>query len=121
MPSCLIVDDSSIIRIVARKIFQELGFDSHEVASGDEALQRCVESMPDVILLDWKLGGHDGLTVLREIRTLPGGEIPTILFSTTETDEAHLNGAIDAGATDYVLKPFDGEAIHGKLLSTGVI
>lgn len=121
MKRCLIIDDSKIIRMVARKIVQEFGFDVDESGDGPHALERCQEVMPDVILLDWKLPEMDGMTVLKELRALPSGDQPVVLFCTTEMDDAHIQDALSAGATDYVIKPYDGETIHSKLSSTGVL
>lgn len=121
MSRCLIVDDSKIIRMVARKIVQEFGFDVDESADGRHALERCQEAMPDVILLDWKLPDIDGIAVLEQLRALPDGGQPAVLFCTTQTEDAHIKAVLDAGATDYVIKPFDGETIHSKLLSIGAL
>lgn len=121
MRRCLIVDDSKIIRMVIRKIVQELGFDIDESADAGHALERCLESMPEVIILDWKLPGADGIDVLREVRALPGGDQTTILFCTTETEDAHIQEALGAGANDYVIKPFDGETIRAKFASLGLL
>ena len=121
MRRCLIIDDSKIIRMVSRKIIQELGFDVDESGDGQHAIEHCQETMPDVILLDWKLPEIDGIDVLKALRALPGGEQPAVLFCTTETDDAHIKDAIDTGATDYVIKPFDGETIHRKFASIGLL
>lgn len=121
MKRCLIIDDSRIIRMVARQIVQELGFDVDESADGRHAVERCQEAMPDVILLDWRLPDMDGIAVLKQLRLLPNGDQPAVLFCTTETDDAHINEALDAGATDYVIKPYDGETIHSKLSLIGAL
>ena len=121
MRRCLIIDDSKIIRMVARKIVQDFGFDIDESGDGQHAIERCQEAMPDVILLDWKLSGMDGLSVLKQLRALPGGDQTVILFCTTETEDSHIHEALSAGATDYVIKPYDGETIHSKLSATGVL
>lgn len=121
MRRCLIIDDSKIIRMVARKIVQELGFDVDESGDGQHAIEHCQETMPDVILLDWKLPEMEGIAVLKELRALTGGDQLAILFCTTETDDEHIREALDAGATDYVIKPFDGETIHRKFASIGLL
>lgn len=121
MRRCLIIDDSKIIRMVARKIVQEFGFDVDEAGDGQYAIEHCQETMPDVILLDWKLPEMEGIAVLKELRALPGGDQPAILFCTTETDDDHIREALDTGATDYVIKPFDGETIHRKFASIGLL
>ena len=70
MKSCLIVDDSKVIRMVARKIMQELGFETIEAADGQEALDECKSKLPDAVLLDWNMPVMDGLEFLVEMRKL---------------------------------------------------
>lgn len=121
MARCLIVDDSKIIRLVARKVLQEFGFDADEAGSGLEALEQCAGEMPDAVLLDWSLPGEDAFEVLKQLRSLPGAERTVILFCTTKTDQAHLQEALDAGANELISKPFDGEILHQKLSSAGLL
>ena len=78
--TCLIVDDSRIIRKVARRIVEGLGFEVDEAADGAEALAFCSGLMPEVILLDWSMPVMDGMTFLRRLRALPGGMAPKVLF-----------------------------------------
>ena len=68
MKSCLIVEDSKVIRMVARKILQGLGFDTSEAADGREALDACKAQLPDAVLLDWEMPVMDGLEFLIELR-----------------------------------------------------
>ena len=82
--TCLIVDDSRIIRKVARRIVEGLGFEVDEAADGSEALTFCAGVMPEVILLDWSMPVMDGLTFLRRLRTLPGG---CLLYTSDAADE----------------------------------
>jgi len=121
MRSCLIVDDSKVIRKVARHILETLEFHVDEAEDGREALQRCGLSMPDVILLDWNMPVMSGMEFLRALRS--DAEIaaqPKVVFCTTENDIAHIRAAIDAGADEYVMKPFDRDTIHSKLQIVGV-
>ncbi|WNJ99152.1 response regulator [Thalassospiraceae bacterium LMO-JJ14] len=121
MKRCLIVDDSKVIRMVARKIIQEIGLDTEEASDGHEALESCDKTIPDAILLDWRLPGMTGIELLRALRGKPGGETPVIIFSTTEDDTDHINEALAAGASDYILKPFDSESIRAKFLQLGLV
>ena len=121
MKSCLIVDDSKVIRMVARKILQELGFDTLEAADGQEALNACKEKLPDAVLLDWNMPVMDGLQYLIELRKLPGGDAPVVVFCTTENDIEHIQKAIEAGANEYIMKPFDSEIIQAKFTQVGLI
>ena len=119
--TCLIVDDSRIIRKVARRILEDLGFEVDEAADGAEALTYCMGLMPQVVLLDWQMPVMDGLSFLRRLRDLPGGRAPKVLFCTIETRAERIAEALSAGADDYVMKPFDGEILHSKLAEVGAV
>jgi len=119
--TCLIVDDSRIIRKVARRIVEGLGFEVDEAADGADALAFCAATMPEVILLDWNMPIMDGLTFLRRVRSLPGGAAPKVLFCTIETRADRIAEALSAGADDYVMKPFDGEILQSKFAEVGAV
>ena len=119
--TCLIVDDSKVIRMVARKILQELEFNTEEAADGKEALDACLNSMPDVVLLDWNMPVMSGIEFLRELRSVPGGDEPVVIFCTTENDIEHIQVAIEAGANEYIMKPFDSEIIQTKFVQVGLL
>ncbi|WAC59580.1 response regulator [Brevundimonas sp. SL130] len=119
--TCLIVDDSRIIRKVARRIVEGLGYEVDEAADGAEALAYCTGVMPDMLLIDWNMPVMDGLTFLRRLRAMPGGDAPKILFCTIETRPERIAEALAAGADDYVMKPFDGEILQSKLMEVGAI
>lgn len=121
MKSCLIVDDSKVIRMVARKILQELEFETAEAADGQEALDACKSSLPDAVLLDWNMPVMDGLEFLKELRQLPGGNAPIVVFCTTENDIEHIQKAIESGANEYIMKPFDSEIIQAKFAQVGLL
>jgi two-component system, chemotaxis family, chemotaxis protein CheY len=90
MKTCLIVDDSGIIRKVARRILESLGFQTREAENGEQAFETCLRELPDAILLDWNMPKMDGYDFLRALRRLPGGERPKVVFCTTENDVAHI-------------------------------
>lgn len=121
LSTCLIVDDSRIIRKVARRIVEALGYEVDEAADGAEALAYCTGAMPDVLLIDWNMPVMDGLSFLRRLRGLPGGDRPKVLFCTIETRPERIAEALAAGADDYVMKPFDGEILQSKLTEVGAI
>ncbi len=121
MKYCLIVDDSKVIRMVARKILEELELETDEAADGKLALAGCQRKMPDVILLDWNMPVMDGINFLRALRNLPGGETPKVIFCTTENDIERIQEAIDAGANEYIMKPFDSEIIQAKFAQVGLL
>lgn len=119
--TCLIVDDSRIIRKLARRIIEGLGFEVDEAGDGAEALTFCAISMPEIILLDWSMPVMDGLTFLRQLRSLPNGAEPKVLFCTIETRAERIAEALSAGADDYVMKPFDGEILSSKFAEVGAV
>ena len=121
LSTCLIVDDSRVIRKVARRIVEALGYEVDEAADGAEALAYCTGAMPDVLLIDWNMPVMDGLSFLRRLRGLPGGDRPKVLFCTIETRPERIAEALAAGADDYVMKPFDGEILQSKLAEVGAI
>jgi two-component system, chemotaxis family, chemotaxis protein CheY len=120
MRSCLIVDDSKVIRKVARHILETLDFSVDEAEDGRQALDRCEASLPDVILLDWNMPVMSGMEFLRALRQGTYQAQPKVVFCTTENDIAHIRAAIDAGADEYVMKPFDRDTLHSKLQIVGV-
>lgn len=120
MKTCLVVDDSRVIRKVARRILEDLGYEVAEAADGVEAMAWCHAAMPDAILLDWRMPVMDGLEFVRRLRSAPGGDRPRVVFCSVENDLARIREALDAGADEYVMKPFDGEILATKLASVGL-
>jgi two-component system chemotaxis response regulator CheY len=121
MKSCLVVDDSRVIRMVARKILEELGFSVVEAEDGQVALDRCKETMPDGVLLDWNMPNMDGLQFLEALRGEAGGDAPKVIFCTTENDLSHIQQAIESGADEYIMKPFDSEIVRSKFEQVGLL
>lgn len=121
MKSCLIVDDSAVIRKIARKILEQLNFEISEAVDGQQALDQCRHKMPDAILLDWNMPVMNGIDFLRALRSSDGGDAPVVVFCTTENDMTHIQEAMAAGANEYIMKPFDGEIIQTKLVQVGLI
>ncbi len=120
MKTCLVVDDSKVIRKVARHILETLNFAVDEAEDGRAALDHCTgTAMPDVVLLDWNMPVMSGMEFLRALRRVDGGMEPKVVFCTTENDIAHIRAAIEAGADEYVMKPFDRETLHSKLQIVG--
>ena len=120
MKSCLIVDDSRVIRKVSRHILETLGFTVEEAENGQEGLDKCAETMPDVVLLDWNMPVMTGIEFITQLRQREGGDKPKVVFCTTENDVAHIREAISAGADEYVMKPFDHETLQIKLQLVGI-
>jgi len=120
MRTCLVVDDSRVIRKVSRHILESLDFTVEEAENGQLGLEKCIGAMPDVILLDWNMPVMTGIEFIVQLRQVPGGDKPKVVFCTTENDVAHIREAISAGADEYVMKPFDHETLQIKLQLVGM-
>ena len=121
MKSCLVVDDSRVIRTIARRILEGLSYSVDEAEDGMAGLRACREKMPDLIFLDWNLPSMKGLDFVKSVRGQQNGSRPVILLCTTESDPDEIADAMAAGATEYLLKPFDGTAVRDKLAEIGVV
>jgi len=120
MKVCLVVDDSAVIRKVARRILEGLDFAIAEAGDGLQALERCNAQMPDAILLDWNMPEMDGYEFLKALRASPNGGKPKVVFCTTENDVAYIAKAMHAGADEYIMKPFDREIVVSKFQEIGL-
>ena len=118
---CLVVDDSRVVRKVARRILEDLGFEVAEAGDGAEALAWTRTAMPDAVLLDWNMPTMNGITFLRRLRQEPGGTKPRVIFCSAEGDLDRIREALDGGADEYIMKPFDGDIVASKLTLAGVL
>ena len=114
MPTCLIVDDSTVVRKVARRILEDLDYTVEEAEDGQEAFEKCKANMPDAILLDWNMPIMSGLEFLKLLRAYIGGENPRIVYCTVENDIGAIAMARKEGADDYMMKPFDRNSREAK-------
>ena len=121
MKTCLVVDDSSIVRKIARRIVEGLDFEVIEAEDGVDALVVCKRAMPEAVLLDWNMPVMDGYEFLGNLRRMPGGDAPKVVFCTTENGIDHISRAIDGGANEYIMKPFDKDIIAAKFQEVGLI
>ena len=119
--TCLVVDDSSVIRKVARRILEGMNFSITEAENGQQALDFCRREMPQAVLLDWNMPVMDGYEFLKALRKLTGGDKPKVVFCTTENDVVHIARALHAGANEYIMKPFDKEIVEAKFHEVGLI
>jgi len=121
MRTCLVVDDSTVIRKIARRILEEMDFEIIEAEDGEKALEACKRAMPEAVLLDWNMPVMDGFEFLGNLRRLPGGDQPKVVFCTTENGIDHIARALDAGANEYIMKPFDKDIVAAKFREVGLI
>ncbi len=121
MKTCLIVDDSRMIRRVASRIVRDLGFETSDAINGQDALDKCLIEMPDAILVDWAMPVMDGFDFVKKLRDLPGGDEPTIVFCTAVRDVERIVDALAIGADEYIMKPFDSDIIESKFALAGLV
>jgi two-component system chemotaxis response regulator CheY len=119
MKTCLVVDDSSVVRKIARSILEDMDFQITEAEDGEQALESCRATMPDAVLLDWNMPVMDGYEFLGNLRRMPGGDAPKVVFCTTENDMDHISRALHAGANEYIMKPFDKDIVAAKFQEIG--
>ena len=120
-PLCLVVDDSRVVRKVARRILEQHGFRVEEAENGLDALGACRRTMPRCVLLDWNMPVMNGLGLLKALRSEFGPDEPVVLFCTTENEVAHISLALEDGAQEYIMKPFDEEVLMGKFAQIGLV
>ena len=121
MKTCLVVDDSSVIRKVARRILEGFNCNIVEAEDVEKALDACKRELPEAGLLDWNMAVMGGYEFLRKLRRMPGGDQPKVVFCTTENDVAHIARALHAGANEYIMKPFDKDIVTAKFQEIGLI
>lgn len=121
MRRCLIVDDSEVIRRVARRIIEGLNFTVDEAGDGRQALDHCRGGMPEAILLDWSMPNMDGLEFLRALRSQANGKEPVVVFCSSENDPEEIAEAIRSGADEFIMKPFDSDIVTSKFADAGLI
>lgn len=121
MRTCLIIDDSKVVRKLERRIMEDLNFEVSEAEDGKQGLEVYAQEKPEMILLDWHMPVMDGLEFLKALRALPGGNAPKVIFCTTETEMSNIVTAMSSGADEYVMKPFDADIIKSKLEQVGLI
>lgn len=113
--NCLVVDDSAAIRRVVAKLLRELEFDVAEAPTGLHAVNHCREQTPDIVILDWNMPVMDGISCLRALRALEMPKRPVVIMCTTESQLDKIQEALDAGADEYIMKPFDLSILLDKL------
>src|SRR6185503_7305366 len=92
-----------------------------DVEDGVDALVVCKRAMPEAILLDWNMPVMDGYHFLCHLRRMPGGDEPKVVFCTTENGIEHISQALEGGANEYIMKPFDKEIVLAKFQEVGLI
>ena len=120
MKEVLVVDDSPVIRKITRRILEAMWLHTSEACDGRQALAACSFRMPDAIFVDSSMPVLDGYDFLRELRQMPGGEKPKVVFCSTEHDVSLIARAMHAGADEFLMKPFDRKSVETKFANLGV-
>ena len=121
MKSCLVVDDSRVQRSFTRAIVENLAFTCREAPDGETALAACAFVMPDALLLDWDLPGMSWAECLRAVRALPRGGQPKIILCSINNDIEQIMIALEQGADEYLMKPFDQDIVRSKFEQIGLL
>jgi two-component system chemotaxis response regulator CheY len=122
MPKALVVDDSRAVRMILARTLKELGFEVREAANGKEALEVMEAENPAVtlVLTDWNMPGIDGMELLKRLRRKPELSSLVVVMVTTETELGHMTAALEAGANEYIMKPFTRDILVEKLELVGI-
>lgn len=120
--SALVIDDSRAMRLMLGEQLRELGYGVLEAADGQAALDQlqALDPPPRIILVDWNMPVMDGLTFIRAVRTESRFGDTCLLVVTSETETDQMVRALEAGADEYLMKPFTPEALASKLELLGV-
>jgi two-component system chemotaxis response regulator CheY len=121
MKHCLIVDDSSSIRKVARKILEEANIRTSEAETRSDAIDFCRGEMPDCVVVDWMMPDGDPMKFLTKLRALPGGAQPTVMYLTSEDDPENVARAMRSGADIHIMKPFDRDSFIKPFAEAGLV
>ncbi|MCZ7527733.1 MAG: response regulator [Acidimicrobiia bacterium] len=116
----LVVDDSKAMRTILKKMVSECGYDEvHEAGDGSEALEVLEMlqgiGLPNVVLVDWNMPGMDGFDLVQHVRADPAYAGVRLMMVTTETEVARISAALEAGADEYLMKPFTKDVLLDKL------
>lgn len=118
---CLVVDDSSVVRKIIKKILEDIGFQVREAEDGKKALEACEEQVPFLIMLDWNMPIMDGMEFLKAFHAKQQEHGTYVVFCTTENDITQIMKAMEAGANEYIMKPFDADIIKTKFQQLGIL
>jgi len=116
MKSCLVVDDSSVVRKVARRILEDLDYIVDEAEDGQEAFDKCRQEMPDAIILDSHMPIMGGIEFLKLLRAYVGGGVPRVIYCVTENEIGQIALAKKSGANEIMMKPFDRDILESMFV-----
>ena len=121
MKTCLVVDDSAVIRKVAKRILEGMKLIVIEAEDGAQAITACERQIPDVAIVDAFMTDMDGYEVVRSLRRMPDGGQAKVMISVVESDVGTIAKVLHAGADTYLMKPFTSESLREKLEEVGIL
>lgn len=122
VPRAIVIDDSRAMRMILRNALVEHGFDVTEAADGRQAADALAASGPlDLALVDWNMPVMTGYDLVRALRADPRFDAMAIMMVSTESEATQVQRALDAGANEYMMKPFTSEVLGDKLLLLGLV
>ncbi len=123
MPKAMIIDDSKAIRMILSKTLSEVGYEVCQATNGEEALSvfEKEQGAISLALVDWNMPLMNGLEFVRRLRSDSRYSSVLLMMVTTETEVSQMTTALEAGANEYVMKPFTKEIITGKLRLLGLL
>jgi two-component system, chemotaxis family, chemotaxis protein CheY len=121
VPTALVVDDSRAVRMIVGRAVKELGYEVREASNGKEAMQSLMAETvaPDLALLDWNMPEMNGFEVLKKMRAESRFASTIVVMVTTETEIEQIAAALEAGANEYIMKPFTREILIDRLRMAG--
>ncbi len=121
MKKALVVDDAGISDKVSAAMLKRIGFEALSTRSSNEAIEMCRENFPDCILVGEKLSDTSGFNFLEELRKMPGGDKPQVIFCVGQHDALVIAKALHDGANEYLVKPFERKDLEEKLQEVGLL
>jgi two-component system, chemotaxis family, chemotaxis protein CheY len=118
----LVVDDSKTIRLLLRQQLHHLGFEVSEAGDGQQGLDRLKKmTQVDLVLVDWNMPEMDGISFIQAVRSEPVYSTLPLMMVTTNTELAQISKALEAGANEYIMKPFTADILKEKLQLLGFL
>ena|SRR5947209_6042550 len=121
MPHAMVVDDSKAVRLLLSNVLGEIGYEVVQAGDGEDALQQLGNDPISLFLVDWNMPRMDGLEFVKRLRADQRYSSAAVMMITTETEIQQIVRALEAGANEYIMKPFTKEIIADKLRLLGVL
>ena len=118
---CLVIDDSSVMRRITRRILEGANLRVAEAEDGRDGLAMCRDGMPDAIFVDSQMPNVDGFDFVHELRQMQGGKVPKVFLCATENDPAQAARAHRLGVDQFILKPFEKAYLIAKFQDVGIL